>query len=595
MKELLMGNEAIAMGALAAGVSVFCGYPGTPSSEVLETAAKRKPEGVYVEWSVNEKTAMEVAAGATYTGSRVLVTMKQVGLNVASDPLMCLNYVGVKGGLVILVADDPGPISSQTEQDTRHFGKYAKIPVFDPVTPEDAYEMIQDAFYLSEKISGPVIFRPTTRVCHSCAVIDTAEINPHENRGTFVKSSRWVIFPKLSYEAKRRLFLREKELSDTLSIYPHNEISGSGPIGVAMGGVSAAYAKEALATLNISCKTLTVATPYPFPEKLALAFLTGLEKVIVFEELDPVIEEALISLCGKHQCPVEICGKHSGHTIIAGENNENIIGAQLADMFGLERPVVPARNTDAPELAVRPPILCAGCPHRAAFYAVKQAMQGQEAVFSGDIGCYTLGNAAPLNMTDTCLCMGAGISIPQGLLRGGDQSIHFGFVGDSTFFHSGITNVINAVYNKSDEIICILDNSTTAMTGHQPHPGIGKTLMGDITEKISIEKLLAACNVESVRVVDPLDHKNAVKAIKEAANESGVRCIVFRAPCIALFKPQTKAMIRDCRKCKKCIKELGCPALSLTDGTAVVDEDLCNGCMLCANVCPHGCIEEVTR
>ncbi len=595
MKELLMGNEAIAMGALAAGVSVFCGYPGTPSSEVLETAAKRKPEGVYVEWSVNEKTALEVAAGAAYTGSRVLVTMKQVGLNVASDPLMCVNYIGVKGGLVVLVADDPGPISSQTEQDTRHFGKYAKIPVFDPVTPEDAYEMIQDAFYLSEKIGGPVIFRPTTRICHSCAVINTTEVKAHENQGTFVKDSRWVIFPRLAHEAKRRLFLREQKLGDTLSAYPYNEISGSGSLGVALGGVSAAYAKEALSSLHLDCKTLTVATPYPFPEKLALTFLEGLDQVIVFEELDPVIEEALVFLCGKHRLNVEICGKHSGHTIIAGENSEQIIAAQLADLCGLEKPLLPAESGKAPSLAIRPPILCAGCPHRAAFYAVKQAMKDQKAVFSGDIGCYTLGNAAPLHMTDTCLCMGAGISIPQGLSRGGDQSVHFGFVGDSTFFHSGITNVINAVYNQSDEIICILDNSTTAMTGHQPHPGLGKTLMGDLGEKISIEKLLAACNVKSVRVVDPLNLKDAVKAVEEAVKESGVRCIVFRAPCVALFKPQTKAVISDCRKCKKCIKELGCPALALANKAAVVNEDLCNGCMLCADVCPHGCIEEVTR
>lgn len=595
MKELLMGNEAIAMGALAAGVSVFCGYPGTPSSEVLETAAKRRPEGVYVEWSVNEKTAVEVAAGAAYTGSRVLVTMKQVGLNVASDPLMCVNYIGVKGGMVVLVADDPGPISSQTEQDTRAFGKYAKIPVFDPVTPEDAYEMIQDAFFLSEKIGTPVIFRPTTRVCHSCAVIDVGPIKPHEKKGAFVKDSRWVIFPRLANEAKRKLFLREKALAAALSAYPYNEINGEGNIGVAVGGVSTAYAKEALARLNISCKTLTVATPYPFPEQLALQFLEGLDRVIVFEELDPVIEEALIYLCGKHHLDVEVYGKHCGQTIFAGENSEAVIAGELADFFGLDEPILPHLEEDAPPLALRPPILCAGCPHRAAFYAVKQAMKDQKTVFSGDIGCYTLGNAAPLDMTDTCLCMGAGISIPQGLDRGGDEAVHFGFVGDSTFFHSGITNVINAVYNQTDEIICILDNSTTAMTGHQPHPGIGKTLMGDITEKISIEKILLACNVKSVRVVDPLDLQNAVKAVKEAAAENGVRCIVFRAPCIALFKPETKATISDCKKCKKCIKELGCPALSLSDGAAVVDADLCNGCMLCAAVCPHDCIMEVKR
>lgn len=589
MKELLMGNEAIAVGALKAGVKAVTGYPGTPSSEVLETVAKRRSGDVYVEWSVNEKTAMEVASGAAYTGARVLVTMKQVGLNVASDPLMCVNYVGVKGGMVVLSADDPGPISSQTEQDTRAFGKYARIPVFDPRSPEEAFEMIGDAFELSEKIGTPVLFRPTTRVCHSCASIETDVPSKEPVDGVFKKDSRWVIFPRLSYNAKVNLFEREKALSDELSSYRFNTVTGTGRIGVAAGGISSAYAADAISRTGAHVKFLNIATPYPFPEKLALDFLNGLDKVIVFEELEPVIEDALITICGKNNILCEIHGKHTSDTICAGENSIKLITSQLLKFTG--KPCAAEPETQkVPTLPVRPPVLCAGCPHRASFYAVKTAMRGQKAVFSGDIGCYTLGNAMPLDMTDTCLCMGAGLSIPQGLQRGGDKAIHFGFVGDSTFFHSGITNIINAVYNGADEVAVILDNSTTAMTGHQPHPGIGKTMMGDVTEKISIEKILTAIGVSSLRIVNPLDLLAAEEAVKAAASETGVRCIIFRSPCIAIVKSSKRASVTDCRNCKKCIKELGCPAISVSGSGVAIDSSLCTGCGLCAQVCPFGCI-----
>lgn len=594
MQELLMGNEAVAMGALAAGVNVVCGYPGTPSSEVVETIAEHRGDGVYVEWSINEKTAMEVAAGAAYAGSRVLVTMKQMGLNVCADPLMCVNYVGIKGGLVVLSADDPGPISSQTEQDSRHFAEYSKIPVFDPQTPEEAYIMIQDAFDFSEKIGAPVIFRPTTRVCHNCSTVDVKEIVPPQKPSGFVKDGSRVIFPRLSYNAKKKLFEREPILAEELSSYCFNSVTGSGTLGIACGGVSGAYTKDVLAELGGGFKLFSVATPYPFPEKAALEFLDGLTRVIVFEELDPVIEDALIFLCGKHKLEIEICGKHSGHTITAGENSHTVIKEQLA-RFGGKTYIAPACSADAPELPQRPPVLCAGCPHRASFYAVKQAAKGRSAVFCGDIGCYTLGNAMPLDMVDTCLCMGAAVSVPQGMYHSGNDALHFGFIGDSTFFHSGITNVINAVYNKADEIIIILDNSTTAMTGHQPHPGIGKTMMGDISEAVSIENLLRACNVTSVRTADPLNFSESVAAVKEAMEEKGVRCVIFRSPCIALFKSGKKCAIDadKCKGCQKCVKELGCPALSVSEGKAVIEKSLCSGCGLCKNLCVFNAIAEV--
>lgn len=593
MKELLMGNEAIALGALVAGVKVVSGYPGTPSTEVLETIAKRRPDDVYVEWSVNEKTAMEVAAGAAVAGARALVTMKQVGLNVASDPLMCINYVGVKGALVVLACDDPGPISSQTEQDTRHFGRYARIPVFDPATPEEAYQMVQDAFALSETLGTPVILRPTTRVCHACASIDVALPTSCED-ATFTKDSRWCIFPRLSYNAKKKLFARESELAETLSAYPYNTIEGDGSVGIVVGGVSAAYAKDAIRELGTDVRVLTVATPYPFPEPLAEEFLAGLERVLVLEELDPVLEDALLHLVGKKHLATEIYGKYTGHTITAGENSHALLRSQIASFVGIDAPSVPTQDEHAPALPVRPPTLCAGCPHRASFYAVKRAMEGRSAVFSGDIGCYTLGNAAPLNMVDTCLCMGAAITMPQGIARAGHEAVHFGFVGDSTFFHSGITNVINAVYNNMDEIVVILDNSTTAMTGHQPHPGIGRTMMGDVSEKISIERILEAIGLTSVRIVDPLDLRASVRAVQAAADETGVRAIIFRSPCVALFKGSTPRLTTyNCIGCQTCIREIGCPALSMQDDRCIIDTSLCNGCGLCEQVCVAQAIEEV--
>ena len=489
MKKLYMGNELIAYGALKAGVGLVCGYPGTPSTEVLETVARLKAKGiardVYVEWSVNEKSAMEVAAGAAYAGTRCMVTMKQVGLNVASDPLMSLEYVGVKGGLVVLVADDPGPISSQTEQDTRKFGEFSKVPVFDPSSPEEAYEMMEDAFLLSEKYNTPVFMRPVTRICHATAAFSVPESFSAKKAEGFIKDSkRWVIFPRTSYLNHQRIEKRNQELRGELSDYRFNTIEGSGNKGIAASSVSVAYAKEALSLLGADCKFFKIATPFPFPEKKAIEFLEGLDEVMVYEELDPVIERELTYIIGKYNLNVKIRGKLTGDTPIAGENStENALDV-FAQFLGIEKlPQMAA--VDAP-LPIRPPTLCAGCPHRASFYAVKQAMKGRKAVFAGDIGCYTLGNAMPLDMTDTCLCMGAGITIAQGIKRSEEDTVCFSFTGDSTFFHTGLAGITNAVYNNTDIVAVILDNSTTAMTGHQPNPSTGFSAVGEVAAKIDI-------------------------------------------------------------------------------------------------------------
>ena len=614
MKELLMGNEAVALGALAAGVQVVSGYPGTPSSEVLETIAKRNPGGVYVEWSVNEKAGAEIAAGAAYAGARALVTMKQMGLNVASDPVMSVNYVGVKGGMVIYVCDDPGPISSQTEQDTRHFAKYAHIPVFDCVSPVQAFHAVQAAFDFSEKYETPVILRSTTRVCHACEDVEVPEITSPAPCEGFIKDSKWVIFPRLSYQAKLRIAARESEWAEEFSHMTvasgapaGNEIIGSGPVGIACGGVSFSYVQEAIAGHEEDFTVFKVTTPYPFPAALAQDFMDEVDQVLVFEELDPVIEDELIYLTGAQYNENFIRGKRSGTVKTGGELDASYAASVIGKETGIAISIAHPAYEDKPDTPVRPPVLCAGCPHRASFYATKQAVaqmkrrnkglapediRYRDAIYCGDIGCYTLGNAAPLYTTDTCLCMGAGITIAQGLDHADPSTVNFAFTGDSTFFASGITGVVNAVYNQSDLIVCVLDNSTTAMTGHQPHPGMGITMMGGRSEPVDIAKVLEGCGVSFIRTVDPLDLDTSIRTVTEAIEAEGVRAIIFRSPCIAIVPNDGPAHVDSdaCIGCMKCIRELGCPALIPKDGKAFIDAGLCTGCMLCAKVCPTDCI-----
>lgn len=593
--EFLMGNAAIAMGAIASGVNLVAGYPGTPSTEVLETIAKHCPEHTYVEWSVNEKSALELAAGASYSGARTMVTMKQVGLNVASDPLMSLEYVGIKGGMIILVADDPGPISSQTEQDTRHFAAFSKLPCFDPSSAQEAYEMVQEAYAYSEKYGTPVFLRPTTRVCHGYASItvkDESEYQIHTPDGFIKDSKRWVIFPRLSYANHQKIEARNVTLAEDFSSYSRNQILPATPEhadvrrGIATGGISFTYTMETMQTIGMY-RTLKVATPHPFPEQLAVRFLEGLDEVLCIEELDPVIERELTYICGKYQLPVKILGKLTHHVANAGENTRDSVSACLYRFLELPLPETETLPTP-PELPVRPPVLCSGCPHRASFYAVKKAMQGKKTIFCGDIGCYTLGNAMPLDMVDTCLCMGAGLNIAQGVGRIEPDTTCFAFVGDSTFFASAITGVVNAVYNQANMVLIVLDNSTTAMTGHQPHPGTGHTMMGEIVAKVSIEAVLRGIGLTTVETINPLDLEASVDCVKRVAAEPGVKAIIFKSPCIAITKPDKPLHVETdtCINCKKCIRELGCPAIVIHDGQVQIDSSLCTGCTLCSQVCP---------
>ncbi|WP_297632415.1 thiamine pyrophosphate-dependent enzyme [uncultured Slackia sp.] len=643
-KKLLMGNEAFACAALESGVGVVAGYPGTPSSEVIETVAARvadgSAQGTHVEWSTNEKAALEVVAGASYAGARTLFTCKQVGLNVASDPLMSLNYVGVKGGCVLFVADDPGPISSQTEQDTRRFASFAKVPVLDPADVEQGFAMMKAAFDLSERYGTPVIVRPTTRVCHSSTFLEIQGRTDAYPADGFVKDdNKWVIFPARAYrghlEIQERLARIEGEFSGNSSSCSseHEDLSLFNPVtergdaprfGIVCGGVSTAYALEALEFLSQraalpSYRFMQIGTPFPFPAMAASAFLEGLERVIVFEELDHVIEDELVRLVGlramRGLSPTRVCGRRSGDARTAGENSVEDIFERLERFFAcaeleeeglsgldlevaIEEQVVPlseAQPADV-ELPVRPPVLCAGCPHRGAFYAAKQALRKMRArgVLSGDVGCYTLGNAAPLDAVDTCLCMGAGITMAQGLGIVEPDVRQVAFVGDSTFFASGLTGIANAVYNQHDITVCVLDNSTTAMTGGQPHPGIGRTLMGGQSEPLSIEAALEALGVACIEHANPHRFEESVSAVIRAVKHVGPSVVIFRAPCVNLIKPEASVSIdaEGCTGCRKCITSIGCPAIGFDGAKAYIDETLCVGCGLCVQVCPFDVIKQ---
>ena len=643
-KKLLMGNEAMAHAALEAGVRVVAGYPGTPSSEIVETVAKLRKAGcahdVHVEWSTNEKAALELLFGASLAGARGLFTCKQMGLNVASDALMSLNYVSVRGGLVLVVADDPGPISSQTEQDTRRFAAFAKVPVLDPATPEQAFDMIQAAFDLSERFHTPVIVRPTTRVDHASAFFDVQDetfASPVPEDGFERDTSKWVIFPRRAYQAHGEIAERLSQMADVFSnedpfagfnveLREGNE-SGVAAYGIVAGGISAAYTREALriveqraAEAGIAMppyRFLQVGTPYPFPTQTALSFAQGVADILVFEELDYVLEDEFAKLAGRAHLPFEIHGKLSGEARDRGENDVDDIVARLERFLGLSgrlrlrrrelaehddrASAVQLKNPET--LPVRPPVLCPGCPHRGSFYAVKQALHKTPAVLCGDIGCYTLGNAQPLDAVDTCLCMGAGVTMAQGLSIADPNKKAIAFIGDSTFFASGMTGLANAAYNGHDITVMVLDNATTAMTGSQPHPGTGVTLMGDENEPLSIEAVLLANGFARVYHANPLDKDASIVAAKAAIGYDGPSAVIFESPCIQLITPDEPVSINvdKCTGCKKCITEIGCPGIGFNKalegprsgdrGQAFIDVAQCNGCDLCVQVCPFKAIE----
>ncbi len=578
MKQHLTGNEAFARGAWEAGVAAAFGYPGTPSTEILENLVKY-PD-VYCEWSPNEKVALESAAGAAIGGVRSLVTMKCVGLNVASDPMMTLSYTGIVAGMVILVADDPGQHSSQTEQDTRHYARLAKLPVLEPGSAIECRSFMIKAFEISERYRCPVIVRSTTCVSHSRFSVETAERQPRE-RIPFVKNpSQFVPLPLWGRTLRRKVEERMcRQAVDSSADTELNTIFRRGAdLGIVSSGMVALECAEEFPEASV----LKLGWAWPFPDELLRTFAASCKRIAVIEEGDPILEEHIRSL------GIACHGKDV--TPRCGELTPEVVASIHAALDG--RPFQPPKPVDeATDLPSRPPMLCAGCPHRALFYALAQF----DVIVTGDIGCYSLGVFPPLERTDLLICMGGGFTLAHGMQKAGETRPVVGIVGDSTFFHSGITGLLNLVYNKGNATLIVSDNRTTAMTGHQDHPGTGRTLMGEATLAADIEAIARACGMKRVRTVNPFDLKAMHEVLKEELTCGEPSLIISRAPCIlkekTAVKPALAINAEKCRNCKSCLK-LGCPALETPDIKAkpIINAQLCTGCGMCSAVCPFKAI-----
>ncbi len=575
MKKLLIGNAAVARGAYEAGVKVVASYPGTPSTEITEEIAKF--DEVYSEWSPNEKVAAEVAIGASIGGARSMSCMKHVGLNVMADPVFTVSYTGVGGGLVFCVADDPGMHSSQNEQDSRHYAEAAKIPMLEPSDSSECKEFTKAAFALSEEYDTPVFIRLSTRVSHSQSLVELCEREESPLKDYEKNIPKYVMMP--ANAVKRHVFVEERmnALRSLAEGDTFNRIEQNGrEIGIITAGIAYEYAKEALGE---SADFLKLGMVYPLPEKKILDFVNSHRTVYVVEELDPVIETFAKSVGAK------VVGKEV--FTLLGEYTPSMIKKAV---LGKDAPEFLSANEPIP---VRPPVMCAGCPHRGTFYVLKKL----GLVVSGDIGCYTLGAVAPLASVDTTICMGASVSAALGMAKARGPEFNkklVSVIGDSTFMHSGITGLVDIVYNKGNNTVIILDNSITGMTGHQDNPTTGRTIKGEPTKQVDLIKLCGAVGIERVVVADPFDVKNFEKVVKAEVECDEPSVIIAQRPCALLktVKYSGVCKITDkCRNCKVCMK-LGCPAISVNDGKVVIDAAQCNGCGLCVNVCPFGAIEK---
>ena len=584
MKAFMSGNEALARGAYEAGVHFASAYPGTPSTEILENLAKY--EGIYSEWSTNEKVALEAAAGASIMGARSLVTMKHVGLNVAADPFFTMAYIGVNGGLVIVNADDPGMHSSQNEQDNRLYAPHAKVPMLEPSDSEECKTFMKIAFEISEQFDTPVLLRTTTRVNHSKSIInldDRIEIPLKAYKKDTLKN---VMIPG---HAKRKHPLVEERLKKIASYNESSELNQrldySANLGIITSGISFQYARE---IFKEDASYLKLGMTYPIPENLIREFAADKREIIIIEENEPFLETMIkamgIPCTGKEVLP------------ICGELNPEIIRDAF---FG----AVQRKHVELEGIAPsRPPVLCAGCPHRAMFNALSK---DKDIISSGDIGCYSLGAMDPINVTDTVICMGASISAGTGMqkvldLQGDKKKKIFSFIGDSTFFHSGMTGLVNSIYNRIPLVTVILDNRTTAMTGHQENPGTGATLLGEPAGVVNIPLLVRSLGIkeENISVLNPYLQEETKKAVMDAKEAREPFVIVTTEPCALMKDVQEKRKNsyvsinqEECKKCKTCVRT-GCPAIYIKEGNVMINREMCNGCTLCFQVCPFHAIEK---
>ncbi|SMC20914.1 indolepyruvate ferredoxin oxidoreductase alpha subunit [Desulfacinum hydrothermale DSM 13146] len=600
-KRLLLGNEAIIRGALEANVRFVAAYPGTPSSEIIDGFARLGHEaGVEVEYSVNEKVSVESACAAAISGVRSLCSMKHVGLNVAADAFMTLAYVGVKAGMVIVTADDPSLHSSQNEQDNRFYAKMAHVPMLEPATPQEAKDMVQPAYEISERFRIPCLLRTTTRVNHCRGVVELGDLPSGSVQGDFQRDPfNLVVVPMVGRKLRLQLLEKEKQLQEVSESSPFNRVEGSGRWGIVTSGVSVLHVRDAVRELGIQDKVsvLSLGMTSPIPERLIGDFLQNVDRVMVVEELDPYLEEAVRNVAQKMGRSLTIAGKGPAGIPQAFELDSLKVQKALGRFFDV--PVQAPAPLSAPQdLPARPPNLCPGCPHRATFYSIKKIF-GEDAVYPTDIGCYTLGLLPPLQMADFLICMGSSVSTAGGFSRVLDRPV-VAFIGDSTFFHSGMTGLVNAVTHDRNILLVIMDNGTTAMTGHQPHPGVSITPGGRKEPKVDVEQVVRGCGVQRVTVVNPLNVKKtqaALEEIKEDLKEGGVSVLISRSPC-PLFerralgiKQRVVFQVTDaCDLCRDCLSQLGCPAFVWerdgAGGQCVrINETLCNGCAVCAQLC----------
>ena len=572
----------MAWGLYNGGLNVVSSYPGTPSTEITEFLAKH--DDIHAEWAPNEKVAMEAAFGASLAGSRAACAMKHVGLNVAADPLFTLSYTGVTGGMVICVADDPAMHSSQNEQDSRHYAIAAKVPMLEPSDSAEAYAFAKSAFKLSEEYDTPVILRMCTRIAHSQCLVDVGERENVPLKEYVKQPAKFIMMPGYAKVRHPLVEQRTKNLQALAEDCAYNRIEDRGSeIGIITSGCSYLYVKE---VFGDSVSVLKIGMPNPLPEKMIRDFAARVKKLYVIEELDPVIENHVRAL------GIECTGKELFSPL--GEFSQQTI-REAFRKEGVGFGPAPEKQGEAPQVPGRPPMMCSGCPHRGMFYTLAK----NHITVLGDIGCYTLGAVAPLNALDSTLCMGASVSGIHGfnLARGQEtEKKTVAVIGDSTFMHSGMTGLVNIAYNATNSTVIILDNSITGMTGHQQNPTTGYNIKGDPAAKVDLEALCRALGIQRVRVVDPYDLKACEQAVKEelAAEEPSV--IISRRPCVLLKYVKAKAPLRvdpeKCRSCKRCMG-LGCPSVSMKDGKARIDNTLCVGCGVCAQLCPFGAIGEV--